>query len=271
MDLLEFGLYYYSKITETTGEENFKDQVFEVTGQCIYYDESKVNMDAAWKVARAFALIAPLFAGVLVLGLLVAPCCIFYTPNTWNMMAYCFLLVVPGLQSLTLLILASNACKNNPIIESLLEQMINSMDSGSGSVSSLPNSVNSTAADEGDGDSDSSNNTSTIDSDTEARISLYPEECEWSWGTYANIVSLCLFFMTGLFMLIMGPPTRPRPPEPEVQTVTYEQKSDDNNETTVDVVDVKTESISPGSVPPWASTNPTMPVPANKMEVAKPY
>jgi len=51
---------------------------------------------------------------------------------------------------------------------------------------------------------------------------------------------MILFFLTGVVMIIMGPPVRPDPREPEMQTVTYQQTTNENGEMTVQEVDVQT-------------------------------
>jgi len=53
--------------------------------------------------------------------------------------------------------------------------------------------------------------------------SLYPDECEWDEGSTTNVISVVLFFLTGVTMLILGVPVRPPRPPPETQTVTYQR------------------------------------------------
>ena len=277
---LQFGLYYYSKI-QNIDEETEEQDIFSNTLSCTAYG-SDVNMDAAWKTARAFALIAPIVGGILTLGLIMSPCCIFFTRSTWNKVALMFLLVVPAFQSLTLLILASNACQDNPVIENRLNQWLQALGLDSSSSSSASSSsataatatgsdITNSTADASGGDNSTSfvdDITSTTTDAEAALMGIYSDTCEWDWGTYANLASMILFFLTGVVMLLMGPPTRPDPKEPEMQTVTYQQTTNDNGDAVVQEVDVQTtnvadpvaETAQPGG-PGWADTSHT----------AKPY
>ena len=273
---LKFGLYYYSKIQEITEETEEKD-LFSVTQSCTYYG-SDVSMDAAWKTARAFALIAPILGGILALGLFVSPCCIFFTRPSWNKIAFMFLLVVPAFQSLTLLILTSNACQENPVIESRLSQWIKVLGMNSGTDGSSASAA--TAAESNFTNStvdavDNSTSTSVPDesesaaanTETEAALmGIYSDECEWDWGTYANLASMILFFLTGVVMLVMGPPTRPDPKEPEVQTITYQQTTNENGEAVVQEVDIQTNTD-----PVAETTQEGGPGWADPSHTAKPY
>ena len=258
---LQFGLYYYAKI-QGINEETEDQNLFAVTQSCVGYG-SDVSFDAAWNTARAFAMIAPILGGILAVGLYVSPCCIFFTRGTWNKIAFMYLLVVPAFQSLTLLILASDACKNNPVIENLLDQWIKvlGIDSSASDSSSTSSAATSSANSTSFGNTTSAasadvatNSTTMIGSETEtALMSVYGDECSWDWGTYVNLASMILFFLTGIAMLAMGAPTRPDPKEPEVQTVTYQQTTDGNGEPVVEEVDVTTDTAQPGG-PAWADT-----------------
>lgn len=270
---LKFGLYYYSKIQEIT-EETQEQEWFSVTQSCTYYG-SDVNMDAAWKTARAFALIAPIVGGILALSLFMSPCCIFFTRPSWNKLAFMFLLVVPAFQSLTLLILTSNACQDNPVIDSRLSQWIQVLGLNSGGMDGSSTSAATTAESDVTNSTMADNSTSTsfaddvdsaaVNTETEAALmGIYNDECEWDWGTYANLASMILFFLTGVVMLVMGPPTRPDPKEPEVQTITYQQATNENGETVVQEVDVQTNMVAETAQeggPGWADPSHT----------AKPY
>ena len=258
----QFGLYYYSQVQDIV-IDSAGDTIVRVTDTCVEYGDD-VRFDAAWKTARAFAMIAPIAAAVLAFGLYVSPCCIFYTRATWNVMACLFLIIIPAFQSFTLLFLASNACKDNPVIEDRMDQALKAISAGIASMTTITDapvaSGNTTDASEAAAENDTGD--VMIDSDTEDALrSIYDGQCEWDWGTYANLVSMCLFFLTGLFMVVMGPPTRPPPKEPEIQTVTYEQKVDETGQNVVEEVDVKTETFNPSGGPAWA----------NPAHQAKPY
>lgn len=271
---LQYGLFYYRQVQDV-GIESAGDAVVRVTSSCVEYG-GDVKFDAAWRSAQAFAMIAPIAAAALALGLYMSPCCCFFRINTWRKMAGLYLLVIPAFQSFTLLFLISDACKDNPVIESRMDQALQAISTGLSSDStttitstSAPASGNNmTEAPEVEmtGTSDA-----MIDSDTEEALrSIYAADCEWDWGTWANLVSMCLFFLTGLIMIMMGPPTKPEPKEPELQTVTYEQKEDENGQTKVEEVDVQTESINPTGAPHWANPNQSTPVPPSN-DFAKPY
>eukprot|EP00978_Attheya_sp_CCMP212_P025200 scaffold80694_cov47-Attheya_sp.AAC.1 len=75
---------------------------------CISYDGDDMDPDAKWKTAKAFAIIA------IVLGTLL-PCIGCFMPKFEKPIGACLLLVCL-FQGLTLLILESNLCKNNNVI-----------------------------------------------------------------------------------------------------------------------------------------------------------
>jgi hypothetical protein len=58
------------------------------------------------------------------------------------------------------------------------------------------------------------------------RSGVYSESCVWDEGSSANVASICLWFVTGVSMILIGrPKATPRPPA-ETQAVTYEQTTD---------------------------------------------
>ena len=74
---------------------------------------------------------------------------------------------------------------------------------------------------------------------------LYSSECAWDDGSYANIASIVLWFLTAVAMLILGRPTaRPREP-PETQAVTYQQTTnpEDGTTTVQEVAVVKGKAV----------------------------
>lgn len=166
------------------------------------------------------------------------------------------------------------SCKDNPVIENRLDQAfksINVEDTSNATITdaSMAAGGNMTDAPEADmGTSDAM----MIETDTEDALrSIYASDCDWDWGTWANLVSMILFFVTGICMVLMGPPTRPPPKEPEIQTITYEQKVNEDGDNVVQEVDVQTETYNPNGGPAWASTaHPTPGVPSNDLQ-AKPY
>ncbi|CAB9499685.1 expressed unknown protein [Seminavis robusta] len=213
-DAFRFGLFYYSKVSNVTIDS--AESIFKVIDSCADYPEG-TPVDAAWKAARAFAIIAPIFAGFLAVGLYMSPCCIFYYRATWQSLA-------------------------------VLEGHIDAANSAL-----LSDSQNTTEG----------GNFGTIANrfadNVDALQSAYEEGCSWDWGMYANLVSLGLFFVTGVVMIMMGAPTRPPPKPTEIQTVTYQQTTNDHGEVVVEEVDVTTDALSPNnSSPVWA--NPNQPV-----------
>ena len=73
---------------------------------------------------------------------------------------------------------------------------------------------------------------------------LYPDECEWDEGSTANVLSVVLFFLTGVTMLILGAPVRPPRPPPETQTVTYQRTElPDGGHTVTEVKVVKGTAV----------------------------
>jgi hypothetical protein len=258
---LRFGIFYYSQLEDVT-IQSAGDTFLQVTKQCVDY-ESGTSIDAAWKAARAFAIIAPAVAGLLTLNLYMAPCCIFFTRKTWSTLAFFFFLILPGLQGLTLLFLISNACASNPLL---------SLDGILSAVQSLRN-VTTTV-------STTTNVTTTGES---VSSSSDPLVCLMDWGTYANIVSMILFCVTGIVMMIMGPPTRPPPKEPELHTVTYQQTTNEQGEPIVQEINTEVTVVK-GKNPAWSSVSQPATIPttdtnnaasanddAGPWEQAKPY
>jgi hypothetical protein len=81
----------------------------------------------------------------------------------------------------------------------------------------------------------------------------FESECAWDQGTTCNVVSTVLWFLTGVCMLVQGPPQRP-PPEPvETQAVTYQRTANpDGTSTVAEVAVVKGVAVpsSGGKSPP---------------------
>jgi hypothetical protein len=59
--------------------------------------------------------------------------------------------------------------------------------------------------------------------------SIYGESCAWDEGSSANVASTCLWFVTGVVMMVLGRPKATPRPLPETQDVTYEQTTDPEN------------------------------------------
>lgn len=101
-----YGLEYVG--TNQDGEIIIRDT-------CIQYDG--VGFDAKWKTVKAFAIIAPIFGGVLCFWTWVGVC--FYKGKPFWQKAGIVFLITCFFQGLTLLFLQSNACHNNPTINNV--------------------------------------------------------------------------------------------------------------------------------------------------------
>eukprot|EP00550_Attheya_septentrionalis_P012306 CAMPEP_0198302976 /NCGR_PEP_ID=MMETSP1449-20131203/56649_1 /TAXON_ID=420275 /ORGANISM="Attheya septentrionalis, Strain CCMP2084" /LENGTH=240 /DNA_ID=CAMNT_0044005455 /DNA_START=672 /DNA_END=1394 /DNA_ORIENTATION=- len=82
-----------------------------VSSACINYDGDDMNPDAKWKTAKAFTIFALVFGSLL-------PCVSCFMPNLYKPIGACMLLVCL-FQGLTMLILDSNLCKNNSVINDI--------------------------------------------------------------------------------------------------------------------------------------------------------
>jgi hypothetical protein len=112
-----FGLFSYSKLTSVA--VSFTNSQVTAEGECSPYDDS-VDFDGTWRAARAFAIIATIIGGVVVIGMWLVLCLSRHsTENFWNLAILLCLLVLPFCQGLTFLILRSELCKDNPVLELL--------------------------------------------------------------------------------------------------------------------------------------------------------
>jgi hypothetical protein len=217
-DTFRFGLFYHREIKDVINQTD-GERVFAVTNQCVEY-KSGLKIDVAWKAAQAFAIVAPIAAGILTINLYIAPFCIFYTRTTWSTLAFLFILIIPGLQSLTLLFMISNACTRNPVARSYLGNSVKKLRA----LTTAP--TNDTTANGIDYWKEPWDGKGKGDNTWSAIFSVYlpwGEECEMDWGYYANVVSMMLLCAVGIVMLIMGAPMRPPPKEQEVNTATSHQ------------------------------------------------
>ncbi|KAL7555358.1 hypothetical protein ACA910_007087 [Epithemia clementina (nom. ined.)] len=64
----------------------------------------------------------------------------------------------------------------------------------------------------------------------EARFNSYffEDKCSWDAGSTANVISVLLWFLTGVRMLIVGPPHMPELAPVETQEVTYQQTTSED-------------------------------------------
>ena len=73
---------------------------------------------------------------------------------------------------------------------------------------------------------------------------VYNDECEWDSGLSTNVAACVLWFVTGVYMMIIGPPAIEELPPAETQEVTYQQtQNPDGTTTTAEVAVVKGTAV----------------------------
>jgi len=100
-----------------------------------------------------------------------------------------------------------------------------------------------------------------------ASTGLYSGECQWGQGSTANVISVILWFFTGVSMLVLGAPPsrRPDPNGPaETQTVTYERTENKDGTASIQQVAVVKGTTVP--VPPSATQQSSPPLPVEYPE-----
>lgn len=150
-----------------------KTQVDEIDGEvvvreiCEHYPAGS-DIDTNWKIARAFSIIAPLIGGALAIGLTFVPCDapFFRKMSRWNALAKFIMAIMPAMQGLTFFILNSNACGNNPVVNAV----------------------------------------GVIEEHSKQESTLYNARCEWGTGLGASFIASVLWFLAGLYMVMIGPP-----------------------------------------------------------------
>jgi hypothetical protein len=117
-DTLTFGVWYHKGYETVTLEPD--DRVV-VTETCFQYP-SGTYFDAKWKTAKAFSIITPIIGGLVLFWSWLAPC--WYVDQArWKKMGMIFV-VMTLFQGLTLLLLGSNACKDNGLVDLLSQDGI---------------------------------------------------------------------------------------------------------------------------------------------------
>jgi hypothetical protein len=109
---LNYGIWYQQK---TVVEELSGNRIV-VVNKCVDYPGS-IDVDAKWKTARAFSIIAPVIGGFITFFMWFAPCMNF-GEALWKQ-GGCWLIFVAMCQGFTLFFLGSNACVDNPLVLSL--------------------------------------------------------------------------------------------------------------------------------------------------------
>lgn len=112
---LEFGIWYYLKFVLTASSDG---NTF-VADRCTGYPDA-MYIDPSWKAARAFSVLAEIFGVVLIVTNFVASCASsadhLVSVGGWDSLGY----VLTGLfQGLTLLLLNSDVCQNNAMVQEL--------------------------------------------------------------------------------------------------------------------------------------------------------
>lgn len=68
-------------------------------------------------MVRAFTIITPVIGAFMTIGLLFGALCYYWTATGWRALAAGYLVVMPVFQGITFLLLESNLCKENPLID----------------------------------------------------------------------------------------------------------------------------------------------------------
>lgn len=186
---LEFGPWYVSKmlVDETDGEVTVREV-------CEMYPDGS-NIDVNWILARSFALLAPLFGLVVTIALLFAPCDApqLKRRDRWGALAIFTLAVLPLFQGLNFLILVSNACENNPVV----------------------NAVELLLGEE--------------EEQAATAISVYTDSCSLGPGSVMSAIACVSWFLTGLYMLWVGPPSPNGMTRFEARTIKYRIGNSDDD------------------------------------------
>lgn len=165
---------------------------------CRYFPDD-TDIDANWKVVRAFSIMTPIIGALMAILILFSNCTYYLSPAGWKKASFMFLVILPIFQGLSFLLLESNACSSNPVL-------------GVAPPSPITTDVNTWIA---------------------LLNSVYESDCTWSKGMGCNVAATVLFFVTGALMLALGTPTAPPTPPPETQAVTYERKQNTDGTVTV--------------------------------------
>jgi hypothetical protein len=181
-----------------------------------------VDIDSKWKAVRAFSIITPILAGLLT-GLLFFNNCSYYlSERSWNIVMLMFLILIPLFQGLSFLLLDSNACNLNPLLNA-------------------------------------NPSPDTVDASTwvEWISAAYPNgDCSWDTGMSLNVAATVLYFVTALCMKWAGNPRPPPVEPPQTQEVTYErQVAPDGTVKVVEANVIKGTAV-PAAAPPETSEVP---------------
>lgn len=182
-----------------------------------------VDIDSKWKAVRAFSIITPIIAGLLTCLLFFNNCSYYLSDGSWNKVMFMFLILIPLFQGLSFLLLDSNACNLNPLLNA-------------------------------------NPSPDTVDASTWAGwiSAAYPDgDCAWDKGMSLNVAATVLYFVTALCMKWAGNPQPPPVEPPQTQEVTYErQVAPDGTVQVVETNVIKGTAV-PAAAPPETSEVPT--------------
>lgn len=151
--------------TDSNGETSIdRDEV------CVPFSDA--DLDGKWLTVRVLTILT-LIVGVLATIVLALSMCTksLFNATNWKYLAALFLVVLPLFQGLTFLLLSSNACTTNPLVDELALE---------GSASDVVWKV--------------------------YLATVYEPECEWSHGSTANVIAVVCWFLTGISMICLGEP-----------------------------------------------------------------
>mmetsp|Transcript_890 Transcript_890/g.1657 ORF Transcript_890/g.1657 Transcript_890/m.1657 type:complete len:270 (+) Transcript_890:52-861(+) len=186
LDSLHFGPWYQLEVRVENIDIGGNTKVTTIQ-DCVDW-ETDPDPDSTWKTVRAFTIIVAILGGFATVALWFVPCVRGrITAALWQAVAGCLYVVTLTLfQGLTFLLFRSDACDANAVTRNLEREH--------GSDEWAPR--------------------------------LYEEECSWDTGSSANVISVVLWFATGVAMFVTGPPAAPERAPPETQEVTYQKTQD---------------------------------------------
>ena len=140
------------------------------------------DMDTKWVFVRAITVITPVVGGIMTLVLFMTPCLPKLVAKAWYGMAATYIVLLTLFQGLGFLIYRTNACEENPVARAFTDEITTYAESEGIDTSQDP----------------------VFDFDA---AKLWDDECSWDKGSSLNVVSVVCWFLAGLVMLALGPPT----------------------------------------------------------------
>mmetsp|Transcript_27627 Transcript_27627/g.39556 ORF Transcript_27627/g.39556 Transcript_27627/m.39556 type:complete len:262 (-) Transcript_27627:133-918(-) len=177
---LSYGIWNY--LGYSTRDTLSGDTV--VMESCNYYPDDSVDIDTKWRSARAFSALTLIIGGVVTFWMLLSWCARGFSGDRGKSLLRCagmMYMLCCLFQGLTLLLMTSNACYNNGMVELTATTLQNSV-------------INFTGE--------------------------FPDECEMAGGAKASIAAVVLWFLAALAALKVEPPQR-NPITVESHDVTY--------------------------------------------------